>query len=105
MRVEWTELARSLQQMAGNAAIIAFVLAVVLVFPGAGRVGTSWSPPLAVADPRWCRSCLLSSIGGVILAAMDVNIFPQIGFVVLVGPRVQGTRSTVIGEGCHRATM
>jgi multidrug efflux pump len=29
--------------------------------------------------------CLLCSIVGVILAAMDVNIFTQIGFVVLVG--------------------
>jgi multidrug efflux pump subunit AcrB len=29
--------------------------------------------------------CLLSSLGGVLLAGMDVNIFTQIGFVVLVG--------------------
>jgi multidrug efflux pump len=29
--------------------------------------------------------CLLSSIVGVLLAGMDINIFTQIGFVVLVG--------------------
>src|SRR5256886_10136784 len=29
--------------------------------------------------------CLLCSIAGVVLARMDVNIFTQIGFVVLVG--------------------
>ena len=29
--------------------------------------------------------CLLCSIAGVVIAHMDVNIFTQIGFVVLVG--------------------
>src|SRR5205085_9626590 len=29
--------------------------------------------------------CLLSALGGVALAGMDVNIFVQVGFVVLVG--------------------
>jgi multidrug efflux pump subunit AcrB len=82
MRVEWTELAL-LQQMAGNTAIIAFVLAVVLVFLVLAAQYESWSLPLAVI--LVVPMCLLSSIAGVILAAMDVNIFTQIGFVVLVG--------------------
>src|SRR5437588_4247041 len=29
--------------------------------------------------------CLLSALGGIALARMDVNIFVQVGFVVLVG--------------------
>jgi multidrug efflux pump len=82
MRVEWTELAL-LQQMAGNTAIIAFVLAVVLVFLVLAAQYESWSLPLAVI--LVVPMCLLCSIVGVIYAKMDVNIFTQIGFVVLVG--------------------
>jgi multidrug efflux pump len=43
----------------------------------------SWSLPLAVI--LVVPMCLLSAIIGVNLAAMDINIFTQIGFVVLVG--------------------
>ncbi len=82
MRAEWTELAL-LQQMAGNTAIIAFLLAVVLVFLVLAAQYESWSLPLAVI--LVVPMCLLCSIAGVIVAHMDVNIFTQIGFVVLVG--------------------
>jgi multidrug efflux pump len=43
----------------------------------------SWSLPLAVI--LVVPMCLLSAIIGVNLADMDINIFTQIGFVVLVG--------------------
>ncbi|MEN6406438.1 MAG: efflux RND transporter permease subunit, partial [Thermoguttaceae bacterium] len=43
----------------------------------------SWSLPLAVI--LVVPMCLLSSIVGVLVAKSDVNIFTQIGFVVLVG--------------------
>jgi multidrug efflux pump len=43
----------------------------------------SWSLPLAVI--LVVPMCLLCSITGVMIARMDVNIFTQIGFVVLVG--------------------
>jgi multidrug efflux pump len=43
----------------------------------------SWSMPLAVI--LVVPLCLLSSIVGVAVAKMDINIFTQIGFVVLVG--------------------
>ncbi|MFO1092796.1 MAG: multidrug efflux RND transporter permease subunit [Planctomycetaceae bacterium] len=82
MRVEWTELAL-LQQLVGNTAFIAFVLAVVLVFLVLAAQYESWSLPLAVI--LVVPMCLLCSIVGVIIARMDVNIFTQIGFVVLVG--------------------
>ncbi len=82
LRVEWTELAL-LQQLAGNTAAIAFILAVVLVFLVLAAQYESWSLPLAVI--LVVPLCLLSSIVGVLWAALDVNIFTQIGFVVLVG--------------------
>lgn len=82
MRIEWTELAL-LQQLAGNTASIAFLLSVVLVFLVLAAQYESWSLPLAVI--LVVPLCLLSSIAGVLFAEMDVNIFTQIGFVVLVG--------------------
>ncbi|RLS41619.1 MAG: efflux RND transporter permease subunit, partial [Planctomycetota bacterium] len=82
LRTEWTELAL-LQQMAGNTASIAFILAVILVFLVLAAQYESWSLPLAVI--LVVPMCLLSSIAGVLFAHMDVNIFTQIGFVVLVG--------------------
>ena len=61
----------------------AFLLAVVLVFLVLAAQYESWSLPLAVI--LVVPMCLLCSIAGVILARMDINIFTQIGFVVLVG--------------------
>ena len=82
MRAEWTELAL-LQLKAGNTAMYAFILAVVLVFLVLAAQYESWSLPLAVI--LVVPMCLLCSIAGVIVARMDINIFTQIGFVVLVG--------------------
>src|SRR5437868_6288766 len=82
MRPEWTELAL-LQLKAGNTAMFAFVLAVVLVFLVLAAQYESWSLPLAVI--LVVPMCLLCSIAGVVFARMDINIFTQIGFVVLVG--------------------
>jgi multidrug efflux pump subunit AcrB len=82
MRHEWTELAL-LQLQAGNTAMYVFVLAVVLVFLVLAAQYESWSLPLAVI--LVVPMCLLCSIAGVLFASMDINIFTQIGFVVLVG--------------------
>jgi hydrophobe/amphiphile efflux-1 (HAE1) family protein len=82
MRAEWTELAL-LQLAAGSTAMFAFVLAVVLVFLVLAAQYESWSLPLAVI--LVVPMCLLCSIVGVLVAKMDINIFTQIGFVVLVG--------------------
>jgi multidrug efflux pump len=43
----------------------------------------SWSLPLAVI--LVVPMCLLCAVTGVALAKMDINIFTQIGFIVLVG--------------------
>jgi multidrug efflux pump len=79
---QWTELT-FLQIQAGNTAMYVFALAVVLVFLVLAAQYESWSLPLAVI--LVVPMCLLCSIAGVALAALDVNIFTQIGFVVLVG--------------------
>ncbi len=82
MRTEWTELAL-LQLQTGNTAMWVFLLAVVLVFLVLAAQYESWSLPLAVI--LVVPMCLLCSISGVIMAKMDINIFTQIGFLVLVG--------------------
>ncbi|WP_010586723.1 efflux RND transporter permease subunit [Schlesneria paludicola] len=82
MSAEWTELAL-LQLEAGNTAMFAFLLAVVLVFLVLAAQYESWSLPLAVI--LVVPMCLLCSLIGVYMARMDINIFTQIGFVVLVG--------------------
>lgn len=82
MKPEWTELAY-LQLAAGNTATYAFILAVVLVFLVLAAQYESWALPLAVI--LVVPMCLLCSILGVIWSGMDINIFTQIGFIVLVG--------------------
>jgi multidrug efflux pump subunit AcrB len=82
MRTEWTELAL-LQLQTGNTAMWVFLLAVVLVFLVLAAQYESWSLPLAVI--LVVPMCLLCSIVGVVAARMDINIFTQIGFLVLVG--------------------
>ena len=82
MHLEWTELAL-LELETGNTAMRVFFLAVVLVFLVLAAQYESWSLPLAVI--LVVPMCLLCAIAGVALGRMDINIFTQVGFVVLVG--------------------
>lgn len=91
MRTEWTELSY-LQKLAGKIESFrdlqqnpfsAFVLGTVLVFFVLAGLYESWSLPLAVI--LVVPMCLLSALAGIALAGMDINIFVQVGFVVLVG--------------------
>jgi multidrug efflux pump subunit AcrB len=82
MRPEWTELAL-LQLQTGNTAMWVFLLAVVLVFLVLAAQYESWSLPLAVI--LVVPMCLLCSVAGVLFAGLDINIFTQVGFVVLIG--------------------
>ena len=118
MGYEWTELTL-LQIRAGNTAMVVFALAVVLVFLVLSFQYESWTLPLAVI--LVVPMCLLCSIIGVAAAGLDINIFTQIGFVVLVGlasknailivefaqgqargghARVRGPPSTPANNGC-----
>jgi multidrug efflux pump subunit AcrB len=82
MASDWTELT-FLQLQAGNTAIWVFALAVVFVFLVLAAQYETWALPLAVI--LVVPMCLLCSIVGIGLARMEVTIFTQIGFVVLVG--------------------
>ncbi|HTN75261.1 MAG TPA: efflux RND transporter permease subunit, partial [Pirellulaceae bacterium] len=82
MDFKWTELTL-LQIEAGNTAIVVFAMAVVLVFLVLAAQYESLSLPFAVI--LVVPMCLLCSVVGVAMAGMDINIFVQIGFVVLVG--------------------
>jgi multidrug efflux pump len=72
-----------METQTGGAAVWAFVGAVVLVFLVLAFLYESWSMPLAVI--LVVPMCLLSAVIGIALARMDINIFVQVGFVVLVG--------------------
>jgi multidrug efflux pump len=88
---EWTELSFLQKQSSRieqfrdlrNNPFSAFVLGAVLVFFVLAGLYESWSLPLAVI--LVVPMCLLSALAGVALAGMDVNIFVQVGFVVLAG--------------------
>jgi multidrug efflux pump len=82
MAYEWTDMSY-LEILAGNTAMKIFLCAVVMVFLVLAAQYESWSLPLAVI--LVVPMCLLSAIRGVNIAHMDINIFTQIGFVVLVG--------------------
>jgi multidrug efflux pump len=82
MKPDWTEL-MFLQKRVGNSATYIFLLSVVSVFLALSALYESWALPLAVI--LVVPLCLLCSVTGVILSHRDVNIFVQIGLVVLVG--------------------
>jgi multidrug efflux pump len=82
MSTEWTEL-MYLQIQAGDTTLYVFFLAVLLAFLVLAALYESWALPLAVI--LVVPLCLLCSVGGVLFTHNAVDIFVQIGLVVLVG--------------------
>ena len=82
MAFEWTEITY-LERMAGNTGMVVVGFSVVFVFLVLAALYESWSLPLAVI--LVLPMCVLSSLAGVAWAKMDINVFTQIGFVVLIG--------------------
>ncbi len=82
MAMEWTEL-MFMQIRDGDTTLQVFSLAVMCVFLALSALYESWSLPLAVI--LVVPLCLLSSITGVLASHGVVDIFVQIGLVVLVG--------------------
>ena len=82
MSYEWSEIAY-LERIAGNTGMIVFAFSVAFVFLVLAALYESWALPLAVI--LVVPMCVLSSITGVAYAKMDINVFTQIGFVVLIG--------------------
>ena len=82
MDFEWTDL--SYQQVTqGDAALIAFPLAVLLVFLVLAALYESWILPLTVI--LIVPLSALAALAGVWLTGGDNNIFVQVGLVVLMG--------------------
>jgi multidrug efflux pump len=82
MSFEWSEITY-LERMSKNTGMIVFAFSVVFVFLVLAALYESWSLPLAVI--LVVPMCVLSSLAGVDAAKMDVNVFTQVGFVVLIG--------------------
>ncbi|WP_010584961.1 efflux RND transporter permease subunit [Schlesneria paludicola] len=82
MTSEWTELTY-LQLQEGSAALYAFIGAIILVFLVLAAQYESWSMPMSVL--LVVPMCLLSAVFGLWMTHLDINIFVQVGFIVLVG--------------------
>lgn len=79
---EFTEI-YYLQILAGNAAIYVFFLGTLLVYLVLAAKYESWSLPMSVI--MVVPMCLLSAVTGMLIVHLPVDIFVQIGFLVLVG--------------------
>ncbi|MEP1704241.1 MAG: multidrug efflux RND transporter permease subunit, partial [Marinobacter sp.] len=82
MAFEWTDLSYQ-QATQGNAALVVFPLAILLVFLVLAALYESWTLPLAVI--LIVPMCMLSALIGVWFSDGDNNIFVQVGLVVLIG--------------------
>lgn len=82
MWYEWSEMSL-LERTAGNSAIYVFFFAVLFVFLVLAAQYESLVLPLAII--LVVPMCLLCSLTGVRMQGLDMNIFTQIGFLVLVG--------------------
>ncbi|HSP24317.1 MAG TPA: efflux RND transporter permease subunit, partial [Saliniramus sp.] len=80
--LEWTDLTYQ-QKEEGNAGVWIFPLAIVLAFLILAAQYDSFTLPLAVM--LVVPTVLLGALAGVWISGGDVNIFTQIGFIVLVG--------------------
>ncbi|MCW8127797.1 efflux RND transporter permease subunit [Microbulbifer halophilus] len=81
MTIEWTDLSYQ-QATQGDAALLVFPLAILLVFLVLAALYESWTLPLAVI--LIVPMCMLSALLGVWFTGGDNNIFVQVGLVVLI---------------------
>lgn len=79
---EWTAMT-FLEIQAGNVALLIFALGTILVYLILAARYESWRLPLAVI--LVVPLCMLAAVTGMAIAALPVDIFVQIGLLVLVG--------------------
>lgn len=82
MAYEWTEITY-LEKLSRDSGGQLFALAVAFVFLVLAALYESWALPLAVI--LVVPMGVISSLFGVYVASHDVNVFTQVGFVVLIG--------------------
>ena len=96
MAFEWTDMAYQQKQaentrvaipgvfeFRGDTTLLVFGLSVVVAFLVLAALYESWLLPLAIV--LIVPMCLLCAVAGLLVASLDLNIFVQIGLVVLVG--------------------
>jgi multidrug efflux pump len=79
---EWTQI-YYMQQLAGSTGILVFGIGTLLVFLVLAAKYESWKLPFAVI--LVVPMCLLCAVSGMLIMKMPVDIFVQIGLLVLVG--------------------
>jgi multidrug efflux pump len=94
---EWTEI-MYLQIAAGNDAIKIFAIGTALIFLVLAAKYESWKLPLSVI--LVVPMCLLCSVVGMFIAHLPIDIFVQIGFLVLVG--LAAKNAILIVEFAHQ---
>lgn len=82
MTIEWTEIT-FVEKMTRNTGTIVFALAVAFVFLMLAALYENWALPLAVI--LVVPLCVVGSLTAVAISGKDVNLFTQVGFVVLIG--------------------
>jgi multidrug efflux pump len=93
---EWTDMAYQQKQaqntrvavpgvfeFRGDTTLLVFALSVVVAFLVLAALYESWLLPLAIV--LIVPMCLLCAVAGLLVTSLDLNIFSQIGLVVLVG--------------------
>ena len=79
---EWTQTTY-LEVQAGNIALLIFALGTLLVYFVLAAKYESWNLPLAVI--LVVPLCMLAAVAGMMIARLPIDIFVQIGLLVLVG--------------------
>ncbi len=82
MAYEWTDMSYLELNSEGSGTRL-FAMAIVMVFLVLAAQFESWALPAAVI--LIIPSCLLGAVAGVEWTRLDINIFTQVGFVVLAG--------------------
>ena len=81
-RFDWTGMAYQ-EKQAGSAAMLAFGLALIFIYLFLVAQYESWSIPFAII--LVVPMALAGAIGGLTLAGMELNLYGQIGLVLLIG--------------------
>jgi multidrug efflux pump len=82
MAHEWSEITY-IERLSRNTGTIVFGFSVVFVFLVLAALYESWALPLAVI--LVVPMCVLGAVSGVAATDSDINVFTQVGFVVLIG--------------------